>query len=340
MAAKWIGGCFAVFWVSFWSLLTLIFDGFLLWGAYCQLVATGYPSVTGEIIQSVVHTESGSDGDSYRPQISYTYTVDRVRYTGDTYRYGKMSSNDGNAARIVSAHPVGKSVAVYYNPSSPGDAVLRTGIEGTDLFLALFLTPFNVVMLFGWGFAWQCLRRPNDQSAFTGFRVTQQDERLHVLLNDPRIAVAAISAGAVSFLLVFVIGFSSGFSPPLPVALGAWALIVAAAVIGYIRDHWQTGKPPRELVFDEFGRKIEVFRMSRVEPARVIDSAAVKSVQVAIVETTDSDGNVQRRHEPSLVFLDANGQEVRELLGSWGDRNRAEALADGIHAWLERCGRS
>jgi hypothetical protein len=338
MGAKWFGNCVLVVIVSFWSLLTLGFDGAVMFGAARQLAALRYPRVTGQITHSAVHSESGSDGDTYRAQLKYTYSVNGVRYDGDTHRYGAMSSNDGNAARIVKEHPVGKSVMVHYNPSSPGDAILKPGLEGMDLFMPMFLMPFNVVMLCGGWFGWHWLRRSKQVTPFAGFAVTRQEDRLRVCLSDPRLGVAAVAAGGVSFILVFVVGFSTGFNPPMWLMIAAWGLIGAATVAGYRRDHWKVGSAPRELVLDTFGDRLELFRKSRLVPAIVVAGAAVRDVDIKTIETKDSEGDIQRKYEAALIHAGPDGEDVRELLGSWSEEAKAKTLAHGLREWLKRSG--
>lgn len=51
------------------------------------------------------------------------------------------------ASEFVAAHPPGSAVTVFYDPASPATAVLESGFDGRDIFLPLFLLPFNVVML-------------------------------------------------------------------------------------------------------------------------------------------------------------------------------------------------
>ena len=41
----------------------------------------------------------------------------------------------------------------------PAEALLRPGLAGSDLFLLLFMTPFNAVMLGFWWLGWNRLRR-------------------------------------------------------------------------------------------------------------------------------------------------------------------------------------
>jgi uncharacterized protein DUF3592 len=336
MVVQEFGGGFGLLWVSFWSLITLAFDAAIFWGAARQLAALGYPSVEARITHSEVHVQAGQKGKTYHAELRYVYTVEGVDYTGETYRYGAMASSDGNAARIVEAHPVGMVVPVYYNPSVPGDAVLKTGIEGMDLFLAMFLTPFNLIMLAGWWSVWHSWSQAQDDTPFAGFSVRREEDRLHVRLRDPSLAAAGGAAGATSFVLIFVLGFSTGFNPPLGVMVSAWGLIATASLVAYRLNHWKEGSAPRELVLDTLDDRLHLFRQSRVVPAHVIAAAAITHVTVRNSGSRHSQGSGQ--YETTLHFRDEQGGKACELLGSWPVETKANALANGLRAWLKRSG--
>ena len=102
----------------------------------------------GVMTQSEVEEVPDTDGKStYRPKLRYTYSVAGKDYVGDRYRYGRWATTAGWATQIVASHPVGSRVEVHYAPADPADGVLKVGVEGMDLFLAMFLLPFNLVAL-------------------------------------------------------------------------------------------------------------------------------------------------------------------------------------------------
>jgi hypothetical protein len=317
--------------------VTLLFDGFLLWGVCRQVAATGYPSVPGRITYSAVQTNSDGDGDTTRAKLRYEYTVQGVAHTGDRLRYNDVSTNDNHAARVVSEHPVGKQVPVFYSPSDPADAVLAPGVQGMDLFLALFLTPFNVIMVGGWVCVRAARRRPGADTPFAGLTVTSQDGRHRIHLYDTRPIFAGATALGLSFVLVFVIGLSAGFHPPLRVMLAVWGLVLGASAVAYSRAR-PFGFTARELVLDEASRTLEVFRRSRHTPDQVIPAASVQAVTVETSEHRDSDGDVTRSHVPALICTEPDGPARWERLGKWADRGKADAVAAGLRNWLRRCG--
>jgi hypothetical protein len=132
-----------------WSSFTLFVDALIIRDAFWQIVALGYSTTSGGVTASEVALSD--DHDTSAPKITYTYTVAGNKHVGNRYRYGQGSSGDDNARRVVAEHPVGRQVTVYYSPNDASESVLLAGIEGHDLFLAMFMTPFNAIMLGIWG---------------------------------------------------------------------------------------------------------------------------------------------------------------------------------------------
>jgi len=67
---------------------------------------------------------------SHEGSVRYNYVVDGKQYTGDRYKIGYYGAQvRGQAQKIVSAHPVGAVVTVYYSPSSPEKSVLDPGVH-------------------------------------------------------------------------------------------------------------------------------------------------------------------------------------------------------------------
>ena len=148
---NYLGAAFLLFFLLFWSTLTLIFDCQTLRGMTEQLRTLSFQEAQGQLLQSSVETHEDSDGgDMYRLQVQYRYQVGGMEYTSHTYRFGNLSSNDKFAHQRSEELASKTNVTVYYNPAIPQQAVLVRGIEGLDLFCLLFMTPFNMVMLAGW----------------------------------------------------------------------------------------------------------------------------------------------------------------------------------------------
>jgi hypothetical protein len=314
-------------WLVIWSLITLIFDVVLVCGIVWQIAVTRYQPVAGAIAQSKVE-----GCDSTRPDLHYTYTVNGVNYTGDRYRCWTVASNDGSAERIVAAHPVGTPVTVYYDPDDPAASVLRTGIEGSDLYLAIFLTPFNIIMLGGWWRAAKVFRRLRSSAPFGGLPLVREDERLQIRLDDTRFGCPAGLALALSFILIFALGLTFGFNPPLPLMVGVWAALLGLCALVYWCDPL-TGVA-RKLVLDDRCGKLEVYRRSRAVADLVIAATSVKDVTVVVTEKPDAEGGVYRSYAPTIVFTQADGSDGNQPLRQGSDKELADALVAGIRDWL------
>ena len=232
---KQSSGCFGLVFMLivgfFWSVITLACDGVIVWGVFQQLRAVGYSTTQGRIDQSEVEEDPGGDEPSYHAKLKYSYrAADRV-YAGSRYRYGLRLSSRPAVQRIVADHPVGKRVVVFYCPNDPQDSVLRTGLGGDDLLVAMFMVPFNLVMLGIWiGVRGSFHTRAAEPFA-GGAKVLDDGICVRVRLTSlPPLTAAAIAVGAVSFLGVFIVAFGFGADPTMPVMLMAWAVILAAGL--------------------------------------------------------------------------------------------------------------
>jgi hypothetical protein len=314
-------------WLAVLSLITLVFDAAFLYGVGWQLAVTRYQPVPGVIAQSRVE-----GCDSTRPDFRYSYTVNGVNYTGDRYRCWTVASNDGSAEGIVKDHPVGTPVTVYYNPDDPAASVLRTGIEGSDLYLAVLLTPFNIIMLGGWWWAAKGFRRLRAGAPFGGLPLVREDERLQIRLDDTRLGCPAGLALALSLILIFALGLTFGFNPPLSLMVGVWAAIIGLCALVYWCDPL-TGVA-RKLVLDDRCGKLEVYRRSRAVADLVIAASSVREVAVVVTEKPDAEGGVYRSYAPTIVYTQVDGSEGRQPLREGSDKELAGALVAGIRDWL------
>lgn len=106
--------------------------------------------------------------DKYVARISYRYMVDGRHYTGHIIGFGKSiysSYQKSDTEKYLEQYPVGKKVAVYYDPKNHGTAVLITGITGGAMLILVVGAIF-----FGTGvsvfFIWRNNRRKRDAQNF------------------------------------------------------------------------------------------------------------------------------------------------------------------------------
>lgn len=117
--------------------------------------STEWPVAEGVITAAEVVRKrgSGDSGPTYRPDISYDYTVDGTTLSGDRVHFGGAvsTSNQGWARGIVARYPVGHQVQVRYSPEDPALAVLEPGVTWVVWLMpgigALFLLVGVVMMV-------------------------------------------------------------------------------------------------------------------------------------------------------------------------------------------------
>lgn len=111
--------------------------------------SAAWPTVTGVITVAELGKQMGNERDestTYSADISYDYLVNDRSYVNGAVSFdGVKSSDPATARRILKRYPVGKQVAVYYNPNDPQDAVLEPGLHGGSWFLPLFGALFVAV---------------------------------------------------------------------------------------------------------------------------------------------------------------------------------------------------
>ncbi|MCA9919076.1 MAG: DUF3592 domain-containing protein [Anaerolineales bacterium] len=103
-----------------------------------------WPTTTGTVTTSELHTQRSGDGYSYSPRIVYEYVVNDETLVSSrvTVADGSSSRPDG-AQETVDRYPVGAEVTVYYDTAVPTQSLLEAG------------TPTVVTWLYraGWAFA-------------------------------------------------------------------------------------------------------------------------------------------------------------------------------------------
>jgi hypothetical protein len=216
--------------------ITLTFDAFVSRSVFYQVRALGYPRAPGVMTQSEVEEVPDPDGPStFRPRIQYRYSVGGKAYTGNRSRYGRWSSSIRWARGIVAAHSVGAPVDVHYSPSDPSDATILAGVDGIDLYVAMFLLPFNLVAVALCMPVGQVIRarlqpRPLDGAAIL-------DEGDHPAPVEPLrwrpLWSGFAASGVLALVGAFALGIGFGGPPPLSVMGVAWGAILGSGALAY-----------------------------------------------------------------------------------------------------------
>ena len=117
------------------GIFLLIGIGLTYWGwniLQNARASESWPTADGIVTRSQVsHSTDAEGGDSYQPQVTYTYSAINSTYENNTIKFGENSySSRKKADGIAASYPVGKNVTVYYDPQQPIKSVLEPGVSG------------------------------------------------------------------------------------------------------------------------------------------------------------------------------------------------------------------
>jgi hypothetical protein len=132
------------------GLFLLIGLGLSFWGwtiLQNARASASWPIAEGRVTNSEVnHTTDAEGGDSYSPEITYTYAVNDTNHNNSTIKFGENSySSRKKAEEILSNYPVGKNVTVYYDPEKPDRSVLEPGVSAGS-FIVLGIGVFFILI--------------------------------------------------------------------------------------------------------------------------------------------------------------------------------------------------
>ncbi len=319
-----------IFFGLIWSAMTLLFDGFVVVPTVRQMAAMRYPTTEGTVLAAEVTQHDGEDGYTYGVAMTYSYRVNGREYEGRRYRYQSGSSSDcGWAHAAVARHPAGSKTAVYYNPLHPEDAVLSPGVNGGDLFLVLFMTPFNAVMVGFWAMGLGRLRRRWFKPLAGGVRIISHLRVTRVRMNALSPVATALAAMALTaFLSLFPIAFlGGGFHPSMRTVLAAWSVVFAVGLGAWGWQWRQLLAGKHDLVLNELEGQLELPLTCGRKSHTTIPLARIQAAFVETIEKTSSDGDKSSPMFAPTVRLDDGS---KEKLAEWFDADRAAAFV----AWF------
>lgn len=132
----------------FWSPLVGTVFVLVIIGAANQMATAFWPSTKGTVTVSERRAARKTSGVW---RVEYTYRIAGQEYTSTTYAYDPMPiQGQEEVLRHIAKYPVGSVVDVYFDPENPSDAVLRPGLRGGTLWIALFITPFVLIGIAMW----------------------------------------------------------------------------------------------------------------------------------------------------------------------------------------------
>jgi hypothetical protein len=232
----------------FWTGLLLMGDGVVLGTSARQFLSRGFAAVTGKIIRCQL---GRSAVRSRGMDITYTYMVGGVEYTGHRYRYDERHGAFDYTA-TARGFPPGARRTVFYNPSDPSDAVLKPGLDGCDLLLALFGLPLNIVTGGVWTAMLRSRRGAGRLAPAGGVRIFQTPGRTRAQLAEfSPLAAGFFGVAAAAFAAVFPIVSLDGFAPSLGLMTTVLGLVAAAGLAAFAWAVRRNGSGRYELRIDE-----------------------------------------------------------------------------------------
>ncbi len=226
---RWLNASPAVLGLLLWSLIVLVPDGLLLFLTAKNVVAQWYPSVPGEITHSAEQREVS---ESFDAKVRFRYVVNGQELTGQRLHFLNLrdTSQPSKAQRTLARYPVGQRVDVIYNPNDPSDSALDRTLNGMPLSFVLFLLPFNLLMVAGWGWVSRRVR------GLRSLPLRRDGDRWCVLPTNGQPWVVALTiAGLMSIVSIFVVGVG-GWSDHLSVMIAVWIVVLGLSGLAY----WHT----------------------------------------------------------------------------------------------------
>jgi hypothetical protein len=96
--------------------------------AYRGLSSLDWPRVQGRVINSHYEEMHDSDhGPTYKAEIKYSYEVLGATYTNDDFGFSR-SPGDDVVKQLVTQHPPGSTITVYYARSRPANSIVIPGL--------------------------------------------------------------------------------------------------------------------------------------------------------------------------------------------------------------------
>ena len=316
-------GCIAIFGLI-WCLGVGLFDFAIFPGLWKQIRAGSYQRAEATVLESRVIESKGDDSTSYRPYFRYQYRVDGITQVSDRYRYAMpMSGGPGPAHAAVEAQPVGSKLEVWYDPGSPAESVVDKQLSGLDLFLPMFMTPFNII---GFGLLLAPLwgrRSPGPG----GVPVVREGLgwRARLQYSHPLLSVLG-SLGALTFAGVFVVGFGTMMHPGLLIMQAAWAFILATSI-------WAGYKTAVSNRVGSGDLRIEPGRLEFKSGSQRISCgfSEVSEVAVRREEKRDSEGDISYAYEVDVHLQSGESHSLKV----WNDESQARDFADWLKGHLQ-----
>jgi hypothetical protein len=316
----------------FWTAITSAFDGLMLYDAVKRTLSHTYQPVACTIEHNEVTVETDDEGSSYRVNLRYAYSVAGKTFTGTRIHAGNRNQfGRARANRFSSMFPANQTATAYFNPRNPAEAILIRGLLGNELFMALFMTPFNIVMVGLW-YAFVCGRREiKSPSTAGGVKIVRDGTGTRARLRtlSPLFA-ATLGLGTVAFIGSLMIGFIFGEYASTWIMLLVWLTGFVTAAICYCRQHDREDSGQHDLILHNDHRRITLpLNCGRKTPIAILREE-VSSLFIEEDPPADKGENESAWYCPTVALR--NGTKHR--LVKWSDHDQAESFIIWLKAEL------
>jgi hypothetical protein len=270
-------------------------------------------------------TERDDDeGPVFDIDIEYTYRVADTDYRGKRVRYYKLW-DDRWVSEFVQQHPPETQLPVYYDPANPSDAVLIQEPDGGLLWMAMFLLPFNLVMValpaIVITVAWR-----GGKSGGPPFVLFEKAEKTHVRWGGSEPAVAAFFTLLVgAFVTAVCIALCVGACPSVETMAIAWVVLLSISFLVTLRVWRLEAAGKYDLVLDHRAGTLTLPIMSRTPVT--IPLSAITSVEVTVVRNEKENTT---RFAPTVWWCDPDGKLHDGQVAVWDSDEEAQMLV----AWI------
>jgi hypothetical protein len=315
-------------------LLSLILNALAsgLSNALLQYRAKSFPSTTGKVLRSSVHTKwlgNKNPTPFYSAEIGYRYDVNGKAYLSDRFRFEHdQSDSDPSAANtLIASYPVGSQVTVFYDPYNPGRALLKPGLLAEDLYLfaPVGFAAFGLLalrFLFGW---W---RDHYIRSETGGVRIIAQPGCVRVRLSRySPIMLGLVTLTLSSIAATIIVGGSKEKPSSMQEVLLGWAAVLTCSGTVFLAFRLRLNSGIDDLVIDHETAFLTLPRNFGRKRNDTVDLRNIMSV-----ELLEHGQEKTYRCYPTLYFHSLELQPAR--LADWDDTRKGIAFVQWLRAQL------
>ncbi len=228
----------------------------------------------------------------------------------------------------MDAHPVNLPTQVFYNPKDPNESLLYPGVIGSDIVPALFLTPFNMIMIGLWGGTWIWLRERLFKPVAGGVKIIAEGMTTRVRL--PSLGAAPwglATTGGLGFLSLFVLLIGAGSHPSVTAVLVVIGTVYLAGIGVFLWQQLKINSGIDDLVINEASGTLELPLTCGRKERVTVNFSEIENVWVDVIEHHNSKGGTSYSYAPTLNL---RNQMDKQKLVNWGDKLRANDFVE----WL------